>query len=88
MNDVIQAPEASGDLASHYSYIAEHNPDAARRFSVATEKTFALLAEMPGIGAPYKVKNPHMKELRRALIKDFRNYTPRTSKVEKSGSEW
>jgi toxin ParE1/3/4 len=53
MNDriVLKRPAARTDLAASYAYIGERNPNAARRFRLAAEATFAALARMPGTGA-------------------------------------
>ena len=43
------------DLAASWAYIAERNPEAAHRFRLAAETTFAALARMPKTGAPSRV---------------------------------
>ena len=76
MNDpvILKKPAARIDLAGCYAYIGERNPDAARRFRLAAEATFAALACSPGIGAPYEVANPRLQGLRSAQVRRFRNY--------------
>jgi len=43
MNDpvILKKPAARIDLAGCYAYIGARNPDAARRFRLAAEATFA-----------------------------------------------
>lgn len=76
MNDpvILKKPAARIDLAGCYAYIGARNPDAARRFRLAAEATFAALACSPGIGAPYEVANPRLQGLRSAQVRRFRNY--------------
>lgn len=71
---VLKRPVARFDLAACYAYIGERNPDAARRFRLAAEATFATLAASPGIGTPYEVANPRLAGLRCGRVKRFRNY--------------
>ena len=76
MNDpvILKKPAARIDLTGCYAYIGARNPDAARRFRLAAEATFAALACSPGIGAPYEVANPRLQGLRSAQVRRFRNY--------------
>ncbi len=76
MNDpvILKKPAARIDLAGCYAYIGARSPDAARRFRLAAEATFAALACTPGIGAPYEVANPRLQGLRSAQVRRFRNY--------------
>ena len=70
MNDpvILKKPAARIDLAGCYAYIGDRNPDAARRFRLAAEATFAALARTPGIGAPYEVANARLQGLRSAQV--------------------
>ena len=76
MNDrvVLKRPAARIDLAACYAYIGERNPNAARRFRLAAEATFAALARMPGTGALYELTHPRLQGLRSAQVRRFRNY--------------
>jgi toxin ParE1/3/4 len=71
---VLKRPVARFDLAACYAYIGERNPDAASRFRMAAEATFAALAASPGIGTPYEVENPRLAGLRCSRVNRFRNY--------------
>src|SRR5262249_26257584 len=71
---ILKTPLARIDLAACWAYIAERNLNAARRFRLAAEETFAALAGMPNLGAPYEVANPRLQGLRCARVRRFRNY--------------
>ncbi len=71
---VLKKPRARIDPAACYVYLGERNPDSARRFRLAAEATFALLARMPGTGAPFEVDNHRLKGLRCSRVRRFRNY--------------
>jgi toxin ParE1/3/4 len=71
---ILKKPAARIDLAACYAYIGERNPNAARRFRLAAEATFAALARSPGIGAPFEVSSPRLQGLRIAPVRRFRNY--------------
>ena len=62
MNDPVirKTPAARVDLAACYTYVGERSLDAARRFRLAAEATFAALARTPGIGERYEVANPRL----------------------------
>jgi toxin ParE1/3/4 len=76
MNDpvVSKKPAARIDLAACYAYIGERNHDAAHRFLLAAEATFAALARTPGIGERYSTTNPRLMGLRVARVRRFKNY--------------
>ncbi|AGA27526.1 type II toxin-antitoxin system RelE/ParE family toxin [Singulisphaera acidiphila] len=71
---ILKTPLARIDLAACWGYIAERNPEAAHRFRLAAEATFAALARMPNIGAPYQVRNPRLQGLRCTRVRRFRSY--------------
>ena len=62
------------DMDEIAAHIQKHNPQAALRFLENVEATFQSLAEMPGIGSPYAVRNPHLRELRCFPVTGFRNH--------------
>jgi toxin ParE1/3/4 len=70
---ILKTPLARTDLASCRAYIGERNLDAAHRFRLAAEATFAALASMPNAGAPYEVTNPRLQGLRCARVRRLRN---------------
>ena len=71
---ILIVPKASQDLDELFNYIAQNNLDAALRFFDATRKTIARLAQTPGMGSPYIVKNPRLEGLRKWGVKGFENY--------------
>jgi toxin ParE1/3/4 len=66
--------QAERDLIAHADYIAADNPDAAHRLLSAARSTIALLAELPGIGAPRESPLPELADLRVHPVKGFRKY--------------
>ena len=54
---IVIRPKASVDLDEQFAYIADSNFDAALSFFDATRQTFSQLAQLPGIGSVYNVKN-------------------------------
>ena len=71
---ILKRPAARIDLAAHYAYIGERSPDAAQRFRLNAEATFAALARSPRIGAVYRLDNLRLAGLRCSRIKRFKNY--------------
>src|SRR4030095_16552724 len=59
------------DLDEIAAYIPKDNPAAAIRFLDAAEATFQSLAEMPGIGSSYAVRNARLSALRCFPVKGF-----------------
>lgn len=57
MARAVQRPAARRDFILHYVYLAENaSIDTAKRFRESVQKTYAELAEMPGMGTPGKVR--------------------------------
>ena len=50
MTQVYKHPRAESDLIAIWRYIAEDSPVNADRFLDRLDETFAVLAEMPGMG--------------------------------------
>lgn len=71
---VERTPQADEDLADIYAYIAIDNAAAARRFLLAAERTFNLLAEAPAIGREYPSSRPRLRGLPMWPISGFRAY--------------
>lgn len=67
-------PKAERDLDHHTIYIADDNPEAARRFLSATEATFTRLVEMPRLGSRRQFQNPELADLRMWPVPGFVNY--------------
>lgn len=77
---------AQGDLIAHYVYLAEEAGAAvAERFLEMAEASFATLADQPKIGAPVKLHNPVLSDIRKWRVKDFDRflifYQPRPTGV-------
>lgn len=49
---VFTRPRARQDIVEHAMFIAGNEPAAAERFVDAVERSLAMLADMPGMGAP------------------------------------
>lgn len=71
---VIRREEARQDLLDHYVYIGRDNLDAADRFLAAAEAAFEQLAQMPGLGAPRRFRNPDLADVRQWRVPGFENY--------------
>jgi len=71
---VFKLPGAFRDLFDICEYIAQDNPDAARRFLVAAEREFSRIAEAPAIGSPFQSENPKLRSLRSRRVRGFHNY--------------
>jgi toxin ParE1/3/4 len=71
---LIIRPRVYLDLDEIAEHIQKDNPRAALRFLENAEATFESLAEMPGLGARYRVRNPRLPDLRRFSVKGFRKY--------------
>ena len=65
---------AAADLDEHADHIAGHDPKTARRFLVAADQAFQLLAEMPELGSIFELPRRPVTGLRYWTIRDFRNY--------------
>jgi plasmid stabilization system protein ParE len=75
MAHAVQRTAARQDFIIHYAYLLEHaGLDTAKRFRQAVERTYAELAEMPGLGAPGKVRRGKHAGVRLWKVRDFENY--------------
>ena len=74
MSRVVRRDRARADVQEQSFRIADDNPDAARRFLAAVERTLALLAEMPRIGAPRPRLNPALRGLRVHPVRGFESH--------------
>jgi len=75
MARAVQRPAARRDFIIHYVYLAENGGlETAKRFRLAVEKTYAELAEMPGMGAPGKVRQGKHSGVRLWRVRDFEAY--------------
>ena len=71
---IVQREQARRDLVSHFVHVGEHNLDAAHRLLTAAERDFEKLANMPGMGSIFEVKNPKFSGLRVWPIRGFEKY--------------
>ena len=74
MPKFILAPCVESKLWAIWKFIAQDNPDAARRVIEAAHATFKNLAVTPGLGRPHKFRNPQLKATRSWRVAGFDNY--------------
>src|SRR4051794_20876535 len=67
--------KARQDLLDIFRYYArEAGVRVAQRFFAQAETTFARLARMPGMGAPYEHEHPALADLRYFPVSRFKHY--------------
>jgi len=71
---LIVRPQVFWDMDEVAAYIQKDNPHAAIRFLECAEATFELLAQMPGLGSRYAVRNPRLPALRCFPVSGFPNH--------------
>lgn len=64
-------PDAARDVVEQALHIAADDRAAAERFAEAVERTLALLAGMPRIGAKRSVRSPSLRGLRMLPVRGF-----------------
>lgn len=63
---------ARRDFAEHYHWLSrEAGLEIAERFLVAADAEFAKLVSTPGMGAPVRAANPHLKGMRKWPVDGF-----------------
>ena len=62
MPRLIWSPRALGDVQRLYRFLAEKNPDAARRAVRAIRDGMKVVAQQPGIGRPIADMEPEYRE--------------------------
>ncbi len=67
-------PQVYLDLDELAAWIQRDSPKAALRFLDQAEATFQSLAEMPGMGSPYQVRNHRLQGLRCFAVRGFPNH--------------
>jgi toxin ParE1/3/4 len=67
-------PQVYFDLDEIAAWMQRDDPKVALRFLDAAEATFQSLAEFPGMGAPFRVRNPRWASLRSFPIQGFPNH--------------
>jgi toxin ParE1/3/4 len=72
---VIKLPQAEADLIGCYAYLGENATiETADRFLDAAERTLAILAKSPGIGAGYKSAKRELSGIRSLPVSKFKKY--------------
>ena len=62
MPQLIWSPEALRDVERHYHFLAEKNPDAARRAAKAIREGMNIRADQPSVGRPVEDMDPEFRE--------------------------
>lgn len=62
MPQLIWSPEALADVQRLYRFLAEKNPDAARREASAIREGMQILADHRGVGRPVDDMDPEFQE--------------------------
>lgn len=74
MSRVVRSRKAEREIVEIGIWIGKESPAASRRFVVAAERAFALLADMPELGGVCELENPALADLRVWSIKGFPKY--------------
>jgi len=74
MPEYILDPGVEDELWGIWHFIAQDNPEAARRVIEAAYETFETLASQPGLGQRRRFRNPRLLEIRSWRITGFENY--------------
>lgn len=62
MPHLIWSPEALADIQRLYRFLAEKNPDAAKRAASAIRDGMRILADHPDVGRPVDDMDPEFQE--------------------------
>ncbi len=62
MPRLIWSPEALRDVERLYHFLAEKNPDAARRAAKSIREGMKILADQTGVGRPVEDMDPEFRE--------------------------
>lgn len=62
MPQLIWSPEALEDVQRLYRFLAEKNPDAARRAASAIRSGMQIVADHPDVGRPVDDMDPEFRE--------------------------
>ena len=74
MGRLVVRDEARDDVLDIAGYLAKDSLEAALRFMAATERDFARLADMPGMGQRRRARNSALQGLRSLPVGGFRKY--------------
>ena len=62
MSRLIWSPAALQDVERLYAFLAEKNPDAARRAARTIREGMGILNDQPGVGRPVEGMEPEFRE--------------------------
>ena len=62
MSQLIWSPAALRDVERLYKFLAEKNPDAARRAAKSIREGMQILRDQPGAGRPMEDMDPEFRE--------------------------
>jgi plasmid stabilization system protein ParE len=62
VQQLIWSPEALADVLHLYRFLAEKNPDAARRAASAVRDGMQIIADHPDVGRPVDDMDPEFQE--------------------------
>lgn len=71
---ILKRDRVIDDLVEQAWYISQNNAEAAERFLIAAEESFAKLAAMPGLGSPCHLSHPKLEGLRKWSVQGFENH--------------
>ena len=74
MPSVTKRSDAERDLEGLAFHIGQTDTVASTRFLAAAERTFAVLASMPEMAAPYPLTNPRLQGMKRHPVQGFPNH--------------
>ena len=75
MARVYQRASAKRDLIQHFVHLAEAaGEETADRFLANARASFEDLAEQPRVGAPLRLSNPALENMRKWRVSGFENY--------------
>ena len=74
MGSYVVHPRVGPELREIWEYIAKDNTSAADRVIDATEQTFRMLVDNPGLGRPRSFRRKVYRNLRSRAVVGFDNY--------------
>lgn len=72
--EIVVRHDAELDAFGYFQYLQEHNPDAARRFMAAIDRTIDGLILQPLKGRLRKFRGRDLRHIRSWRIDDFESY--------------
>jgi toxin ParE1/3/4 len=71
---IVHGKDVFEELVNLSFYIAQDNEDAAQRFLVACDETFAFLGDNKQVGATRVFRDPSLRDVRMWRVKGFEKY--------------